>query len=576
MRQLCLGIDLGTTNSKAAFLDYRQENASPEPLKIHQYVDTNKEDDLDHLPSVVLFQTDGKTIYVGEHARRSSINFPDRSVRAIKRLMGKSWSYAVQNWNTPWTPQGISALILKKLYQQSLDDLKDTQDDLSSVTISVPASFGSRQRQATIEAARLAGFRGEVHLIDEPSAALIHYIYQQWEHGFEITRPMRFMVFDIGGGTLDVSLAQVKPDDSGLHLSILSRSRYTELAGIEFDLRLAAYLVLKLQKQGLKLPDEQRWMRRVYRTALFDMAEPVKQFMSRYLRQHMRWWGFSRSGKPFDFPNLDQEVGIDFIPRERQIELGAADFEVEDLWIPFLDFQHVLKPFFDRDQQDSAREESIGTIYGPIENALNEKNLTKNDIDVVLLHGGMSELPLIEVGLMGYFSDSTEVTRTPSSMTSVAQGAALYQASRNGYEMPIHLEEPALFESIFYEKNKGGFDLIVSKNCIAGDSGIHPLKIGIGRKFTLRLYHGFSERDPLLTHDQDLIIELKEMITQEQTIELQWRVNPNRTVAFEWRDPRLEEDWQSLRQASSSQHNEWYPSEIREAEAKMIQQSKVL
>lgn len=573
MRQLCLGIDLGTTNSKAAFLDYRQQNASPEWLKIYQYLE---KDYSDHLPSVVLFHTDGKTIYVGEHARRSSINFPDRTVRAIKRLMGKSWSYAVPNWGAPWTPQGISALILKKLYQLSLDELKDTRDDLSSVTISVPASFGSHQRQATIEAASLAGFQGDIHLIDEPSAALIHYIHQLWELGLDIPRQKNILVFDIGGGTLDVSLAQVEPERDGLHLSIRSRSRYTELAGIEFDLRLAAYMVMQLQKQGLVLPDEPRSLRRVYRAALLDMAEPMKQDMSRHLKSHQRWWGFSRSGQPFDFPELNQEVGIRFIPRERQIELGAADFEVEDLWVPFLDFHHVLKPFFDQDNQDLDREESIGTIYGPIENVLNEKNLKKNDIDVVLLHGGMSELPLIEVGLMEYFPESTEVTRTPSSMTSVAQGAALYQASRSGHELPIHLEEPALFESIFYEK-KDGFDLIVSKDRMAGDSGVHPLKLGAGsKKIGLRLYHGFSERDPLLTHDQDLLIELNVMITQEQTIELHWQVNDNRTVTFLWRDPRSDEEWKSLRQASGGEHKEWYPPEVREVEAKMIHQSKIL
>lgn len=575
MRKLCLGIDLGTTNSKAAFLDYRSnsKNISPEKLSIKQLGSSQREEQRDYLPSVVLFETDGNTVYVGEYARRYSVNFPDRSVRSIKRLMGKSWRHKVPGWNMLWTPQGISAFILRKIYNQATESLHDSQRDLDSVTISVPASFGSRQRQATVQSAKLAGFVGDVRLIDEPSAALIHAIHDRYETGQDFDRKTNILVFDMGGGTLDVSLAVVEPKSDLISVKVLSRSRYTELAGIEFDLRLSAYLVKRLEGLGLHI-NSQRDLQRVYRTALFDLAEPLKMDMSAFLKANSRWGTHIKQGLPFDFDPNDLNQGVTIKPRERQMDLEKGEFELENIRVPFLHFSQVLAPFFAPVQENDP--DATGTIYGPIIKALKEKGISEKEIDIVLLHGGMCQLPLIRFGLQNYFPENVEITPTPDAMTSVAQGAALYQASNNGHKLPIVLEEPALFESIFYETEEG-FEEVVNKDCREGEEAIKTVPIKSGAKVVrLRFYHGFSQIDPLLTHDRDLLMELDETLKQDQSLELHWKVNRDRTVTFAWRDPNNGSDWKNLREALVGSKQDWYPQDIYNSEMQAINQAKIL
>ena len=150
MRQLYLGIDLGTTNSKAAFLDYREgDTPRPTALEFNQFIEKDEQAFWNYLPSVVYFQNDGKTAIVGEYARRATVNFPGNTVRAVKRLMGKNWRFQPMGWSNDWTPHGISGLILKKIRDRSLENLGDNRNDLAHVAISVPASFSISQRHAT-------------------------------------------------------------------------------------------------------------------------------------------------------------------------------------------------------------------------------------------------------------------------------------------------------------------------------------------------------------------------------------------------------------------------------------------
>ena len=574
MRKLCLGIDLGTTNSKAAVLDYRtDEDALPEKLKIKQLGSSKNEELRNYLPSVILFDTDSKSVYVGEYARRYAVNFPDCSVRAVKRLMGKGWRHKIPGWENLWTPQGISAIILKKIYTQAITDLGDTRNDLSSVTISVPASFGSRQRQATIKAAQLAGFSGDVRLIDEPSAALIHYIHELWEMGQNFKRLTKVLVFDMGGGTLDVSLATVEPQDDHLSLQIISRSRYTELAGIEFDLRLAAYLVKKLEAGGLSLNTHRRNLERIFRASLFDLAEPLKVEMSDFLKGHNCWGAHRSDGPPFDFDPNNFKQGCTLVPSDRQLNLEGVDFEIENMDVPFSHFSQVLSPFFKpADEKDP---EATGTIYGPVLKALREKDIADENIDVILLHGGMCELPLIKIGLQELFPKEVEVRHTPDAMTSVAQGAVLYHASREGHPLPIDLQEPALFESIFYETDKG-FKEVVNKDSRVGETGITSVEVPQGARLVrMRFYHGFNANDPLLSYERDALMELQETTTADCSLKLRWQVNPNRTVTFTWRDPLNDTNWQEFREISAGSGQDWYPQEIYQDELRAIRQLKI-
>lgn len=572
MQELYLGIDLGTTNSKAAILDYRESAPTPTALSLPQLRDkVSPPFAMDHLPSIIQFDSDGRTAYVGEYARLTAVNLPDRTVRSVKRLMGKNWQHKVPGWSSPWTPQGIAALILKKIRSGATDLLHDTHDDLASVTVSVPASFGTRQREATLQAARLAGFSGHIRLIDEPSAALMHFIYDRLEKG---RMPhgggsLRVLVFDMGGGTLDVSIAEVESSDSHARVKISSRSRYTELAGAEFDLRLAAYVLARLEDEGWTEPAGSVFRKNVLRATLFDMAESLKMGMSNRLQRRFSWSGGDRYGEPFEDPS---SLNFQVMPHERELETSKGFRDLPNLDVTFNQFVTVLQPFFDPADEDNP--EGIGTIYGPVYTALHEADLSREDVDVVLMHGGMCELPLIQAALMDYFPESVQVLSSPNPMTSVAQGAALYHA-RERLAQSIEVEEPALFESVFYEHEEG-FKLVVSKDKRVGEQGALALPIARGtRVVRLRLYQGFNETDPLLAHDRDLRIELSAATFEPRNLQLRWEINPNRKVDLAWQDPDSDNGWQVPDELAASRHGDWYPAELREEDARKVREINV-
>ena len=372
------------------------------------------------------------------------------------------------------------------------------------------------------------------------------------------------MVFDMGGGTLDVSLAEVEPLDGHLQVRIRSRSRYTELAGTEFDLLLAAYVVQRLMADGLNIPENPADRRDIFRSALFDLAEPLKTKMSSELERHFNWGPFLRDGPPFD--DLSQ-VGRLLVPREREVDTSEGPVELPDMYVPFDHFNQVLKPFFVPEDPDNPQ--GTGTIYGPIHTALEKAELSKEDIDVVLMHGGMCWLPLIQAALMHHFPKSTLVTASPDPMTSVAQGAALYHA-REKQASVIEVQEPALFESIFYE-HEGGFELVVGKDRRVGQHGVVDLPISRGtRRVRLQLYQGFDKEDPLLTHDRDMRIELPVTTAEERMVKLRWEIMPTRTVVFAWQDPEVNDDWQPLQELSTARQDTWYPDDVRRAEGESI------
>ena len=553
---LYLGVDLGTTNSKAAVLDYRDAPGGHlRALGLRQHEDADRSAVWQHLPSVVRFEQDGKRVFVGEYPRRYLAAFPDITVRAIKRLMGKNWRYTVAGWPVTLTPEAISGLILKHIRGQSLEQLHDTLNDLSSVAISVPASFGSKQREATREAAWLAGFDGEVNLIDEPSAALVHYLYDGWQRGFEFKPKTTVMVFDMGGGTLDVSLAQVNASKDQLQIRILSRSRYTELAGTEFDLRLAAFVVSRLTALGVALPDSDRSRATLFRAALFDFTETLKLRMSVELGKYYRW-NYVIDGQPFD--EAIEKIRLRVQPRDRDIELGEKTVILPDIQVTFSEFESVLAPFFCLGGGDAA--EGVGTIYGPIQTALQEAKLPLEGVDVALLHGGMTKLPLIRAALASFFPSTTQVSSTPDPMTSVAQGAAIYQASRDGRQGAINLTEPELFESVFLEQEKG-FQLIVDKNSRAGATGECQLSFErAAQDIVLSFYHGFSANDSLLTGDRTAHITLPRPLPDNTPLDLRWRVQPDRTVYYEYRSP-FDASWLPLPSARPSVANRGGPDD---------------
>lgn len=238
-----LGIDLGTVNSAAAYLEAGKAKilTSAEGMTLYGKA----------FPSVVAFTKDGQVL-VGEPARRQAISNPDATITAAKRKMGTSHKYKI--FNKEYTPQQISAFILQKIKRDAEHFLGEKID---KAVITVPAYFDDNQRQATKDAGAIAGLE-VIRIINEPTAASLAYGLDK-----EV-KEQKILVFDFGGGTLDVTIMEF---GSGV-FEVKSTSGDTQLGGTDMDNSLINYIVKEFEKDiGIDLSDDSTAMQRVREAA---------------------------------------------------------------------------------------------------------------------------------------------------------------------------------------------------------------------------------------------------------------------------------------------------------------------
>src|SRR5438876_5781419 len=230
-----VGIDLGTTNSVVAVLE------GGEPLVIPNAEGSRI------TPSVVGYSKTGEVL-VGEVAKRQAITNPDRTIRSIKREMGrKDWSIDIDG--KKWTPQEISAQILGKLKRDAEGYLGDK---VTQAVITVPAYFDDSQRQATKEAGQIAGLE-DLRIINEPTAASLAY-------GLDKKADQTILVFDLGGGTFDVSVLDV---GDGV-FEVKATNGDTHLGGDDYDRRIVDWLADEFKKQnGIDLKTDRQALQRL-------------------------------------------------------------------------------------------------------------------------------------------------------------------------------------------------------------------------------------------------------------------------------------------------------------------------
>ncbi|MDU0946042.1 MAG: Hsp70 family protein, partial [Anaerococcus vaginalis] len=243
-----IGIDLGTTNSAVAVMEGGDSTIIPN-------TEGNRT-----TPSVVAFTKDGERL-VGETAKRQAITNPDRTISSIKREMGSDFKTNEIDGNS-YTPEEVSAMILQKLKSDAESYLNDTVTD---AVITVPAYFTDAQRQATKDAGKIAGLNVK-RIINEPTAAALAYGMDKE------TDQAKIMVYDLGGGTFDVSILEV---GDGV-FEVLSTRGNNKLGGDDFDNRLVEYLAAEFKKEtGVDLTKDLTAMQR-----LKDAAEKAKKELS--------------------------------------------------------------------------------------------------------------------------------------------------------------------------------------------------------------------------------------------------------------------------------------------------------
>src|SRR5215204_792353 len=368
-----IGIDLGTTNSCVAVM----EGATPKVIENAEGARTT--------PSIVAFTDDGERL-VGQPAKRQAVTNPEKTIFAVKRLVGRRYDdpmvekdkklvpYKITKagngdaWveadGKTYSPSQISAFTLQKMKETAEAYLGQK---VEKAVITVPAYFNDAQRQATKDAGKIAGLE-VLRIINEPTAAALAY-------GLEKNEGKKIAVYDLGGGTFDVSILEI---GDGV-FEVKSTNGDTFLGGEDFDLRIVDYLADEFKKeQSVDLRKDKLALQR-----LKEEAEKAKKELS--------------------FTN-QYEVNLPFIsmnqsgPLHLNIKLSRAKLEalVEDL---------------------------IQKTVGPCENALKDAGLKKSDIDEVILVGGMTRMPKVVETVKEFFGREPHKGVNPDEV--VALGAAV-------------------------------------------------------------------------------------------------------------------------------------------------------
>ena len=344
-----IGIDLGTTNSCVAVMEGGQ------PVVIVN------SDGARTTPSVVGFAKNGERL-IGETAKRQAITNPDNTISSIKRHMGENYKVNIEGKS--YSPQEISAMILQKLKADAESYLGET---VSEAVITVPAYFNDAQRQATKDAGRIAGLDVK-RIINEPTSAALAY-------GLDNESEQKIMVYDLGGGTFDVSIIEI----GGGVIEVLSTNGNTHLGGDDFDQRVIDYLVSEFKKaEGMDLSKDKMAMQR-----LKEAAEKAKKELSTVTTTNINL--------PFITMNQDG-------PKHLDVTLSRAKF-------------------------DELTADLVDGTMGPVRQALADAGLSASDIDKVLLVGGSTRIPAVQDAVKKYTGKDPYKGINPDEC--VAVGAAI-------------------------------------------------------------------------------------------------------------------------------------------------------
>ena len=317
-----IGIDLGTTNSCVAVI----EGGEPVVIANAEGARTT--------PSVVAFSKDGERM-VGQVAKRQAITNPDRTVASIKREMGTAHKVTIDGKS--YTPQEISAMILQKLKSDAEAYLGET---VTQAVITVPAYFTDAQRQATKDAGKIAGLDVK-SIINEPTAAALSY-------GVDKEKDQKVMVYDLGGGTFDVSIIEM---GDGVQ-EVLATAGNNRLGGDDFDKRIIDWMVASFKTEtGIDLSQDKVAMQR-----LKEAAEKSKIELS----------GVTTSNINLPFITADQTG-----PKHLDLTLTRAKF-------------------------DELTSDLVEATMGPVRSALQDSGLQISQIDKVLMVGGSSRIPAVQ------------------------------------------------------------------------------------------------------------------------------------------------------------------------------------
>ena len=377
-----LGIDLGTTNSAMAYV----VGGKPVIVENREGARTT--------PSVFYYNSKDGSVVIGEVAKRNSVLHPENTFYEVKRFIGRSFDdpsvqhdislvpYKVIEKNgkiklltkegKEYAPEEISAAVLRKLKTDAEEKLGQT---ITEAVITVPAYFNDAQRQATKDAGEIAGLK-VLRIINEPTAAALAY-------GFEKGKDERILVYDLGGGTFDVTVLEVSSDT----IEVLATNGDTHLGGKDFDKRLIEYIISEFKKEtGIDLSKDKAAVQRIK-----EAAEKAKHDLS------------TQQEHQINLPFIT--MGPDNQPQHLLMTITRAKFEelVKDL---------------------------IEKTMDPVKKALADAGVKKEEIQEIIMVGGMTRMPAVQRAVEEFFGKKPNLSVNPDEV--VALGAAIQGAVLKG------------------------------------------------------------------------------------------------------------------------------------------------
>lgn len=354
-----IGIDLGTSNSAASVM----EAGKPVIIPAAEGASLGGK----AFPSYVAFTKEGQLL-VGEPARRQAVTNPEGTIFEAKRKMGTSHRFSVNG--KEYSPEQISAFILQKIKKDAETFLGQP---VTKAVITVPAYFDDAQRQATKNAGEIAGLE-VVRVINEPTAAAFAYGLDKSD-----AKEQKILVFDLGGGTLDVTIMSFVEEDGQATFEVMSTSGDTQLGGKDMDKAMIDYLVASFKAEsGVDVSADKMAMNRVR-----EAAEKAKIELSTV---------------------METDINLPFITADAN---GPKHFQIK---ITRAKLEELIKPIVDR-------------MHKPVEQAISDAKLTPQNIDKIILIGGPTRMPAVKKFVEDYIGKAVEGGIDP--MEAVAKGAAV-------------------------------------------------------------------------------------------------------------------------------------------------------